>query len=318
MQGLLALIAKRLGLGFVTLLVVSIIIFGAVELLPGDLAEQILGQAATPETVKAMREELGLDRAAPVRYFEWLTGALQGDFGTSLANKRSVAEQLGPRFTNTLFLAAVAAAFSIPISIVLGVLAALYRESVFDRIANVSTLTSISSPEFFLGYILILFLSVQNPWFPSISSVSPDMAFGERVFVTLLPAITLTLVVIAHMMRMTRAAIIALLASPYIEMARLKGEPRWKVIAVHALPNALAPIINVVALNLAYLITGVVLVEIVFVYPGVGQLLVDSVTKRDFPVVQACCLVFAATYILLNLIADVGVILSNPRLRHPK
>ena len=253
-----------------------------------------------------------------VRYFDWLGGAVQGDFGTSLANKRSVAEQLGPRFANTLFLAAVAAAFSIPISILLGVLAALWRESVFDRIANVSTLTSISSPEFFLGYVLILFFSVLNPWFPSISSVTVDMPFTERVFITLLPAITLTLVVIAHMMRMTRAAIIALLASPYIEMARLKGEPRWKVIAVHALPNALAPIINVVALNLAYLITGVVLVEIVFVYPGVGQLLVDSVTKRDFPVVQACCLVFAATYILLNLVADVGVILSNPRLRHPK
>ncbi|MCY4220677.1 MAG: ABC transporter permease [Thiotrichales bacterium] len=317
-MGVLQLVAKRLGLGAVTLLVVSIIIFGAVELLPGDLAQQILGQAATPETVKAMREELGLDRPAPVRYVEWLGGALQGDFGTSLANKRSVAEQLGPRFTNTLFLAALAAAFSVPISIVLGVLAALYRESVFDRIANVATLTSISSPEFFLGYILILFLSVQNPIFPSISSVSADMPFDERVYVTLLPAITLTLVVIAHMMRMTRAAIIALLASPYIEMARLKGEPRWKVIAVHALPNALAPIINVVALNLAYLITGVVLVEIVFVYPGVGQLLVDSVTKRDFPVVQACCLVFAATYILLNLTADVGAILSNPRLRHPK
>ena len=317
-MGVLQLVAKRLGLGVVTLLVVSIIIFGAVELLPGDLAQQILGQAATPETVKAMREELGLDRAAPVRYFEWLGGALQGDFGTSLANKRSVAEQLGPRFTNTLFLAALAAAFSVPISIVLGVLAALYRESVFDRIANVATLTSISSPEFFLGYILILFFSVQNPLFPSISSVTGDMPFVDRVYVTMLPAITLTLVVIAHMMRMTRAAIIALLASPYIEMARLKGEPRWKVIAIHALPNALAPIINVVALNLAYLITGVVLVEIVFVYPGVGQLLVDSVTKRDFPVVQACCLVFAATYILLNLTADVGAILSNPRLRHPK
>ena len=317
-MGVLSLVAKRLGLGLVTLLVVSIIIFGAVELLPGDLAEQILGQAATPETVKALREDLGLDRSAVVRYFDWLGGAVQGDFGTSLANKRSVAEQLGPRFANTLFLAAVAAAFSIPISILLGVLAALWRESVFDRIANVSTLTSISSPEFFLGYILILFFSVLNPWFPSISSVTVDMPFTERVFITLLPAITLTLVVIAHMMRMTRAAIIALLASPYIEMARLKGEPRWKVIAVHALPNALAPIINVVALNLAYLITGVVLVEIVFVYPGVGQLLVDSVTKRDFPVVQACCLVFAATYILLNLVADVGVILSNPRLRHPK
>ena len=240
-MGVLSLVAKRLGLGLVTLLVVSIIIFGAVELLPGDLAQQILGQAATPETVKALREDLGLDRPAVVRYFDWLGGAVQGDFGTSLANKRSVAEQLGPRFANTLFLAAVAAAFSIPISILLGVLAALWRDSVFDRIANVSTLTSISSPEFFLGYILILFFSVLNPWFPSISSVTVDMPFTDRVFITLLPAITLTLVVIAHMMRMTRAAIIALLASPYIEMARLKGEPRWKVIAVHAPPERARP-----------------------------------------------------------------------------
>ncbi|MGI9333467.1 MAG: ABC transporter permease [Gammaproteobacteria bacterium] len=318
MKGLASMVAKRLVLGLVTLLVVSIIIFGAVELLPGDLAQQVLGQSATPETVAALRTEMGLDRPAIVRYIDWLSSALQGDFGISLANRRSVAEQLGPRFYNTLFLAALAADFAIPIAIVLGVLAALYRESIFDRVANVCTLTSISSPEFFVGYILILILAVQNPVFPSISSISIDMPFAERVYVCMLPALTLTLVVVAHMMRMTRAAIIALLASPYIEMARLKGEPRWKIIVVHALPNALAPIINVVALNLAYLITGVVLVEIVFVYPGVGQLLVDSVTKRDFPVVQACCLIFAATYVLLNLTADVLSIVSNPRLRHPK
>ena len=318
MSGVLGLIVKRLGLGLVTLLVVSVIIFGAVELLPGDLAQQILGQSATEETVKAMREQLGLDRPAYVRYFEWLGGAVQGDFGVSLANKRSVAEQLGPRFANTLFLAALAAVIAVPLSIFLGVMAALYRNSVFDRVANVLSLASISSPEFFVGYILIVFLAVQNQIFPAISNVTPEMDLAERVYRSMLPALTMTLVVTAHMMRMTRAAIINLLASPYIEMARLKGVPRSKVITRHALPNALAPIINVVALNIAYLITGVVLVEVVFVYPGVGQLLVDSVTKRDFPVVQACCLVFAATFILFNLIADVGAILSNPRLRHPK
>ncbi len=318
MKGVGSLVARRLGLGLITLFVVSIIIFGAVELLPGDIAQQILGQSATEETVAAFRRELGLDRPAIVRYFEWLGGAIQGDFGVSLANERSVAQQIAPRFANTLFLAGVAAAISVPLSITIGVLAALYRESVFDRIANVSTLTSISSPEFFVGYILILFMAVLNPWFPSISNVTPEMEFADRLYRTLLPAITLTLVVTAHMMRMTRAAIINLLASPFIEMARLKGVPPRTVIVRHALPNALAPIINVVALNLAYLITGVVLVEVVFVYPGVGQLLVDSVSKRDFPVVQACCLIFAATYILLNLTADVGSILSNPRLRHPK
>ena len=318
MNDVLQIIIKRLGIGLITLLVISLIIFGAVELLPGDLAQAVLGQAATEETVAAMRAELGLDRPAFVRYFSWLQGAVVGDFGNSLASGISVTELIGPRFGNTLFLALYAAAIAVPIAILLGIMAALYRNSVFDRVANVLTLTSISSPEFFLGYILVLFLAVKNSIFPAISSLSDDMTFAEKLYRCFLPALTLVLVVVAHMMRMTRAAIINLLASPYIEMARLKGTPQSKVITRHALPNALAPIINVVALNLAYLITGVVLVEVVFVYPGIGQLLVDSVTKRDFPVVQACCLVFAATYILLNLSADVGSILTNPRLRHPK
>jgi peptide/nickel transport system permease protein len=318
MGGVASLVLKRLALGFGTLLVVSIIIFGAVELLPGDVAQQVLGQSATEETVAALRAEMGLDRSVPVRYVEWLTGAVQGDFGVSLANRRSVAEQLGPRFANTLFLAAYAALIAVPLAITLGVLAALARNTAFDKVTNATGLVAISSPEFFLGYILIVFFAVQNQVFPAISSVSPDMPFFDRVYRTTLPAVTMALVVTAYMMRMTRAAIINLLASPYIEMARLKGVPNGRVITRHALPNAWAPIINVVALNLAYLITGVVLVEVVFVYPGVGQLLVDSVTKRDFPVVQACCLIFAATFILFNLMADVGAILSNPRLRHPK
>lgn len=318
MGGVLPLVGKRLLLGLVTLLIVSIIIFGAVELLPGDVAQQILGQSATQETVDALREELGLNKSPVTRYFEWLGGAVQGDFGTSLANKRSVTAQIAPRFANTLFLAAYAAVISVPLAIFLGVLTALYRNSVFDRVSNALSLVSISSPEFFLGYVLIAFFAVQSQLFPSISNVTSGMDFDERIYRTTLPAVTLALVVTAYMMRMTRAAIINLLASPYIEMARLKGVPNARVITHHALPNALAPIINVVALNLAYLITGVVLVEVVFVYPGVGQLLVDSVTKRDFPVVQACCLIFAATFILFNLIADVGSILSNPRLRHPK
>ncbi len=318
MNDVLQIIIKRLGLGLVTLLVISIIIFGAVELLPGDLAQAILGQAATEETVAAMRAELGLDRPAPVRYLAWLKGAVVGDFGNSLASGIPVTELIGPRFANTLFLALYAAVIAVPIAIMLGVLAALYRNSVFDRVANVLTLTSISSPEFFLGYILVLFLAVKNSFFPAISSLSDDMSLVDKLHRVFLPALTLVLVVVAHMMRMTRAAIINLLASPYIEMARLKGTPQRKVITHHALPNAWAPVINVVALNLAYLITGVVLVEVVFVYPGIGQLLVDSVTKRDFPVVQACCLIFAATYIILNLSADVGSILTNPRLRHPK
>ena len=318
MSGLSGLIVKRLGLGVITLLIISVIIFVAMEALPGDTAQQILGQGATPEALAALREELGLNQPLPVRYIAWLTDALRGDFGISVANQRSVSEQLGPRFANTLWLAAFAAVIAVPLAITLGVLAALFRNSIYDRVSNALALVSISSPEFFLGYILVLFFAVQNQWFPPIASVTPGMSFWARVEATFLPALTMALVVTAYMMRMTRAAIINLLASPYIEMARLKGVPQGRVIVSHALPNALAPIINVVALNLAYLITGVVLVEVVFVYPGVGQLLVDSVSKQDGPVVQACCLIFAATFILFNLIADVGSIVTNPRLRHPK
>ncbi len=312
------LLARRLALGLVTLFVVSLVIFIAVANLPGDFAEEILGQGATPEAVAAIRADLGLDQPAHVRYLDWLGGALQGEFGVSFGNKRPVAEQLYDRFANTLFLALVAAAIAVPLSLVIGVMAALYRNSIFDRVANVATLTSISSPEFFVAYILMLFLAVMYPIFPSLSNIYNDMSFWDRLVATMLPALTLTLVVTAHMMRMTRAAIINLLASPYIEMARLKGMSPGRIIVVHALPNALAPIINVIALNLAYLITGVVVVEVVFVYPGVGQLFVDSVKIRDIPVVQACCLIFAAAYVLLNLTADVLSILTNPRLRHPK
>ena len=318
MDNIWGMLLKRLGLGLVTLLVISVLIFGAVELLPGDPAEAVLGMGATEENLAAMRAQLGLDQPAPVRYLEWLLGAVTGDFGTSLISQASVTEVIAGRFANTLFLACYAAAIAVPLSIILGVIVALLRNTLFDRVANVLTLTSISSPEFFLGYILILYLAVKGDYFPAIARLSEGMSFLELLDRTFLPALTMVLVVTAHMMRMTRAAIINLLASPYIEMARLKGVPPWRVIVKHALPNAWAPIINVVALNLAYLITGVVLVEVVFVYPGIGQLLVDAVTKRDFPVVQACCLIFAATFILLNLAADVGAILTNPRLRHPK
>lgn len=318
MGDVLKLILKRLGYGLLTLLVVSVLIFFAVELLPGDTAQAILGQGATPETVAALRTQLGLDQPAPLRYLSWLSHAVIGDFGVSAVSGEPVMNVIGKRFVNTLFLASYAAVIAVPIAILLGVIVALLRNSIFDRVANVLTLTSISSPEFFLGYILILFLAVKLPLFPAIASLSSAMTFPELLHRTFLPALTLVLVVTAHMMRMTRAAIINLLASPYIEMARLKGVPPLQVIVKHALPNAWAPIINVVALNLAYLITGVVLVEVVFVYPGIGQALVDAVAKRDFPVVQAASLIFAATFILLNLTADVGAILTNPRLRHPK
>ena len=329
MGNVLNIIFQRLALGILTLLIVSIVIFVAVNMLPGDFAELILGQGATPEAVKIIREDLGLDQPLLSRYVSWLGGMLTGDLGTSFSQLnfqtnmgggagKTVAQQIAPRFANTMFLAMVTAMIAVPVAVTLGVLAALYRNTVFDRAANIFTLSSISSPEFFMAYVLILFFAVLNPILPSLSNIYDGMAFGDRLNKSLLPALTLTLVVTAHMMRMTRAAIISLLASPYIEMARLKGISPLRVIVKHALPNALAPIINVIALNLAYLITGVVVVEVVFVYPGIGQLFVDSVKIRDIPVVQACCLIFAAAYILLNLTADIMSILSNPRLRHPK
>lgn len=325
MNPVLKTVLQRLGLGIATLFVVSIIISLTIQMLPGDFAKAILGQSATPETVAAFQREVGLDRSPVVRYVEWVGGVLRGDFGESYASagslaghRRLVSEMIEPRLLNTLFLASVAALIAVPLSLFLGVLAALYRNSIFDRAVNIVSLTSISSPEFFLAYILIMFLAVKFPIFVSLASISPGMSFLDRLYVIALPALTLVLVIVAQMMRMTRAAIINLLASPYIEMSRLKGARPMQIILRHALPNAWAPIANVIALNLAYLVVGVVIVEVVFTYPGIGQLMVDAVSKRDLPVVQGCALVFAATYILLNLVADVVTIVSNPRLLHPR
>jgi len=315
---IVSLVLQRLGLGLLTLWVISLLIFLAVEALPGDLAQEVLGQGATAETVEAFRKELKLDLPAHQRYFAWLGAFVQGDFGNSLASKRPVAELINWRFANTLLLASVTALFAVPIAVILGILAALYRNTLFDRIISIATLSTISFPEFFIAYILIALFAVKMPIFPSIASINEQMTFLQKLDAIFLPCLTLALVVIAHMMRQTRAAIINILSSPFIEMANLKGLKRLRVVVLHAFPNALSPVINVIALNLAYLVVGVVIVEVVFVYPGLGQLLVDSVSKRDIPVVQASGLIFAATYVMLNLFADILSILSNPRLRNPR
>ena len=312
------MIARRLALGVVTLWVVSLMIFAGTEILPGDVATAILGQSRTPEAVAAIRESLGLNRPAYVRYVEWLTSFVEGDIGKSLANQRDIAPEIRERLGNTLFLAAVAAAVAVPLAIILGLIAAIWQNSLLERLLNLFTLATISLPEFFIGYILIIAFAVKLAWFPSLAMLSRGMSFWQDLYAVTLPAATLVLVVLAHMMRQTRAAVYSVLSSPFIEMAFLKGIPKWRIVLEHALPNALAPIINVVALNLAYLIVGVVVVEVVFVYPGMGQLMVDSVSKRDVPVVQTCGLIFALAYVGLNLIADILGILSNPRLRHPR
>ena len=317
----------RLGLGLLTLLAVSIILFSAIEFLPGDFAQNTLGQLATPETIAAFRKELGLDESAATRYYRWITGVLQGDFGTSfsgrgsvtsIAKSRDVVDLIAPRFWNTLFLASLTAVIAVPLALFLGITSALYRNSMYDRMVNAVSLTTISFPEFFVAYILILLFGSLWSIFPTLAKVDETTLLAERLFRCALPAFTLALVIIAHMMRMTRAAIINLLASPYIQMAVLSGASKSEVIIKHALPNAWAPIATVIAFNLAYLVVGVVVVEVVFVYPGIGQLMVDSVASRNIPVVQACALIFAVTYIVLNLIADIIGIVTNPRLLHPK
>tara|TARA_R110002072_G_scaffold298403_1_gene472315 strand:- start:1081 stop:2100 length:1020 start_codon:yes stop_codon:yes gene_type:complete len=339
MHPILKLIAQRLALGILLLFAASILIFVGTSILPGDVAQSILGQSATPEALANMRRELGLNEPALTRYFTWLGNFLQGDLGTALTNGRDIAESLGGRLKNTLFLAFWAAIVAVPLAIMLGLLAVRYKDRWPDKLISAITLTTISIPEFMIGYVLIFLLAIQLPllinsmeflgdgvqgWmlanfkFSSVALMNDSMTLVEKIKSITLPIIVLTLVVLAHMMRMTRAAILNVMQSAYIETAELKGMGMLKIIRKHAFPNAVAPIVNVVMLNLAYLVVGVVVIEVVFAYPGMGQYLVDHVSKRDVPVVQASGLIFAAVYIGLNLIADIVSILANPRLRHPK
>jgi peptide/nickel transport system permease protein len=312
------LVAQRVALGILLLLAVSVLIFAGTQILPGDVAQAILGQSATPESLANLREQLGLNDPAYIRYFHWLGGVLTGDLGTAMSSGQDIATSIKGRLWNTLFLAFWAAIVAVPLAIILGLIAVRYRNGWVDKLISGLALASTSFPEFFIGYVLVFYFAVQHQWFPGISTVYDGMPFGERMQAIALPAAALTLVVLAHMMRMTRAAILNVMQSAYVETAELKGLSAFAVIRKHAFPNAIAPIINVVMLNLAYLVVGVVVVEVIFVYPGMGQYLVDHVTKRDVPVVQAVGLIFAAVYISLNIIADIAAIVANPRLRHPK
>ncbi len=318
MSSLLKLVAQRLLLGLLLLLAVSALIFVGTQILPGDVAQSILGQSATPQALANLREELGLNDPAYVRYFHWLGGVLTGDLGTALSNGADISTQIGKRLGNTLFLAATAAVVAVPLAVLLGLLAVRYRNRWPDKLISGVTLASISLPEFFIGYVLIFFFAVKLRWFPSVATIYSSMSLLEKLNAIALPVAVLTMVVLAHMMRMTRAAILNVMQSAYIETAELKGLSAFNVIFRHAFPNAISPIVNVVMINLAYLVVGVVVVEVIFVYPGMGQYLVDHVAKRDVPVVQACGLIFAAVYVMLNLVADIVAIVSNPRLRHPK
>ncbi|NIZ14477.1 ABC transporter permease [Phaeobacter sp. HF9A] len=318
MAPILKLVAQRVALSLLLLLMVSVLIFAGTMILPGDVAQSILGQSATPEALANLRADLGLNDPPVTRYFQWLWGALHGDLGTALTSGQDITTAIGSRLSNTMFLAFWAAAISVPLAIFLGLLAVRYQNRWPDKLISAFTLTSISIPEFLIGYVLMYLLAVKLRWFPSVAMINDSMSLGQKLNSIALPVTVLTLVVLAQMMRMTRAAILNVMQSAYIETAELKGLTMFKIIWRHAFPNSISPIVNVVMLNLAYLVVGVVVIEVVFVYPGMGQYLVDHVSKRDVPVVQACGLIFAAVYIGLNMVADIVSILANPRLRHPK
>ncbi len=318
MHPILKLVAQRVALGLLLLLAVSAVIFLGVEALPGDTAQAILGQSATPQALANLREKMGLDQPALYRYFHWLGGVMTGDLGKALTNGQDIAQAIGQRLGNTLFLAVCAGAISVPLAIILGLVAARHAGKWPDKVISGITLSTISLPEFVAAYFVIYLLTQLIPIFNPVAMVFPGMSFWARLHAVALPVIVLVLVVLAHMMRMTRAAILNVMQSAYIETAELKGLSPMQVIWRHAFPNAIAPIVSVVVLNLAYLVVGVVVVEVVFGYNALGQYLVDHVSKRDLPVVQAVGLIFAAVYIGLNILADVIAIVANPRLRHPR
>lgn len=318
------LITQRLLFAVALLWVMTVVVFVATEVLPGDVAQAMLGQHATEGAVREIREELGLNRPAYIRYLEWSAGVVKGEFGASWIGagggtpRVDVIDRVGPRLFNTAVLALVTAAVAVPLALLLGVASALYEGTWFDRMANALAVCGGSVPEFFTGALLVSVFTVQLGLLPGIAHVGSNQSVWQVAHVLILPVLTLTISMVAYMTRMTRAAILSVMEYPYAEMAVLKGLTRTRIILHHALPNALSPIVNVVALNLAYLVGGVVVVEVIFAYPGMGRLMVDSVTLRDVPVVQACAVIFCATYICLNTVADVVSITTNPKLRYPR
>lgn len=312
---MLRLIALRGLVGLVTLWFVTILVFVGTEFLPGDVAQAVLGQSATPETVAALREQFGLNEPPLQRYLDWLGGLVTGDLGNSIATGVPISSLIKERLLNTLLLAGLTAGIVVPAALLLGLVAAMYSESLLDRAVSNGSLFLVSIPEFLMGALLVMLFAVELRWLPAVSYKAQFDGIGDMFRTLALPIMTLAAVLLAQMTRMTRATILNILASPYIEMAVLKGVRRSKIFFLHAAANAVGPLANVVALNLAYLVSGVVIVETIFAYPGLAKLIVDAVGSRDFPVVQSCAMIFCTAYIAFMLIADLLAILSNPRLR---
>lgn len=310
------LVANRIVLGLLSLLAVSILVFAITAVLPGDAAQEQLGQEATPEALAALRKEMGLDKSAITRYGEWLAGVLTGDPGKSVLSGAPVGEAIASRLPASLLLAAVTTAFSVPLALALGILCALWRGSAFDRFVSMTSVAVVSVPEFLVATLAVLIFAVQLKWLPALAYSVDISSPGQMLRSLAMPVVSLGSVIIAQMLRMTRAALIDQLGAPYIEMVRLKGASPARAVLAHALPNAVGPIANAVALSLSYLLGGVIIIEVIFNYPGIAKLMVDAVTQRDMPLVQACAMIFCAAYLILVTLADVCGIVANPRLRH--
>ncbi|MGV1760406.1 ABC transporter permease [Rhizobium sp. A22-96] len=309
------LVLNRLFIAIITLLIVSFAVFFATSMLPGDTASILLGQAATPEAVAGLRKAMHLDEPAILRFMGWLIGLMKGDLGTSYANNMPVTKLIGSRLVATLELAAITTVVSVPLALLLGITSAMLRGSYYDRLVTIISIGVISVPEFMVATLAVLLFAVYLRWLPALSSINEAHTFFDLLKIYAMPVITLTFVISAQMIRMTRAALIETLKTPYVEMALLKGASRSRMVFKHALPNALGPIVNAIALSLSYLVGGVIIVETIFNYPGIAKLMVDAVSTRDLPLIQSCAMIFCLGYLLLITAADIIAILSNPRLR---
>lgn len=314
-----SLIIRRLGIGLVTVIAVSFIVFLGTKILPGDAAQIRLGQSATAENVAAFRARLGLDQPYYMQYFLWAKNFLAGDLGTSLASDVPITELIADRYKNTLFVSVLTAIIGVPISLALGVTAAMFPGTFYDRILTFVSVSLVAAPEFFTATLLVLLFVFALGIGNAVVIGSTD---GKGVFELIshfaLPITTLCFVIASQLIRMSRAAVLNVMSSPYIEMAILKGVSRKRIIFRHALLNAIGPIVNVVALNLAYLVTGVIVVEVYFGYNGLATLIVQGVQTRDYVLIQGLGMIFCLTYVVLMLIADIAAYASNARLRHPK
>ncbi len=313
---ILKLLVQRILLALLSLLAVSVIVFAITAVLPGDAAQEQLGQDATPESLAALRAQMGLDVPAPLRYLHWLGGIVRGDLGQSATTQMPVGDLVASRLPNSLLLAAVTALFSVPIALTLGIASAVWRGSWFDRFVSSAAVAVVSVPEFLVATLAVLVFAVKLKWLPALSYVNDIESIGQMLRAFAMPVLSLCCVIVAQMMRMTRAAVGDQLDAPYIEMVRLKGASPLRMVMAHALPNAIGPIANAVALSLSYLLGGVIIIETIFNYPGIAKLMVDGVTQRDMPLVQTCAMIFCAGYLILVTLADVCGIVANPRLRH--